>query len=352
MIVRPGPGLQFPQLHPVGWPPPPIDPGLCVAIVPVYLPREVAVISQTDVLLRLLVDREEVTITETIHGYVGALAVGDLTAVHPARPGPFGTYLQSRRLISYDFNKHTHREWRLLGAEENALYGMWLDDEMRRIAVQIEDTSEYDDGGKVIARVAVFDVRAAPRRLGGRVLDQVEERGFGWAAGAELLAVATDGGLDVFDADVNPIPGHPLADAVQKILADVGAKRLHALRIHPSRPLAALAVCTSDNAGLRGYATYRIDWSRGAADVRPIADYAAIDGLAFGAFAPHGEAIDVRAATSGATRLVIHDPAANLVHDLGIARDLQGACWSTDPARYLAFDRAGPEILIWPGGRP
>lgn len=138
------------------------------------------------------------------------------------------------------------------------------------------------------------------------------------------------------------------------MLAETGADRVQSLRIHPARPLALLSVRTLDNAGLRSFATFRAAWPAGKPEVRALAEFSAIDGLALGAFAPVGEAIDVRASTSGATRLVIVDAAANVVHDLGIARSLQGACWSTGPLQYLAFDRAAPEILIWtvPEGRP
>jgi hypothetical protein len=350
MIVRPGPGLEFPQLHPLGWPMSPIEGALVAAVVPLYRRGEVAVLSYAEALQLLKVEREAAVITEALTRYVGAIAVGDITPVHPTTAGPVCAYLQSRRLLRVDCDAHTHRESRLLRSEENAQYGMWADAEMRRIAVQVEDTSQYDDGEKVIHRVDVFDVSGEVRRIGGRELDRPEERGEGWAAGGGLVAVARAGGLEVFDAELQPLPRHPLADGARRALSESGADRVHALRIHPTRPVAALSVRTGEAGGMRSYATWWISWSNGAAEVRSLAEFSAIDGLALGAFAPQGEAIDVRAATCGATRLVIVEVAAGLLHDLGIVRKLQGACWSTEPPRYLAFDRTTGEILVWPGG--
>lgn len=351
MIVRPGPGLRFAQLHPIGWPKSPIDPGLVGAVVPAYRDRGVAVISLAERLCVLTVDRDAAVVAEAITGYVGAIAAGDLIPIHPVARGPVITYLQSRRLIRYDLDAHAHRVLPLLRGDDTGQFGIWVDAEEARLAVQVEDTSRYDDGGKVITRVDVFDVKAEPRRLGGRALPTVEAAGFGWAAGFGVVALAAAGGLEVFDADLQPLPRHPLAAAAGRLLTEVGADRVHALRIHPMRPIAALAVCTAESGGVRSYETWRIAWPDGAPQVRAMAGLSAIDGLAFGAFAPQGEAIDLRASTCGAARLVIFDAEVEAIHDLGIARTLQGACWTVGPLRYVAFDGATGEVLIWPGGR-
>ena len=353
MIVRPGPGLRFTQLHPLGWPQSPLDPGLVAAVVPLYRDRSVAVISFAEQLCVLRAERDEAVVAAAITGYVGAIATGDLSPVHPVRPGPVCTYLQSRRMIRLDTEQRTHRETRLLRGEDIAQFGMWVDAEERRVAVQVEDTSHYDEGGRVICRVDVFDVHSEPRAIGGRELPALRAPGFGWAAGGEVVAIVMASGLAVFDADLQPIEGHPLTLAARRILAEVGATEVQALRVHPTRPLAVLSVCVAENGGLCSYETYRVSWSDGSPEVRALAGFSAIDGLTFGAFAPDSELLDVRAATCGATRLVVFDEAGGVVHDLGIARSLQGACWSTGPLRYLAFDRATQEILIWPapGGR-
>lgn len=351
MIVRPGPGLRFAQRHPIGWPRSPVEPGLVGAVVPVRRDRSVAVISLAERLCLLTVDRDLAVVAESITGYVPAIATGDLIPIHPAARGAACTYLQSRRLIRYDLDARAHRVSPLLRGDDTGQHAIWVDAEEARLAVQVEDTSRYDDGGTVITRVDVFDVKAAPRRLGGRALPTVEAAGSGWAAGAGLVALAAAGGLLVFDADLQPLPAHPLATAARQALAEVGADRPHALRIHPSRPLAVLAACTAESGGMRTYETWRLAWPGGAPQVRPMAGFSAIDGLAFGAFAPEGEAVDVRASTCGAARLVLLDAEAEAIHDLGIARALQGAGWSVGPLRYLAFDGATGEILIWPGGR-
>lgn len=342
MIVRPGPGLRLAELHPAEMHAYPLDDRLIAQVVPVYQPAGAAAITYDDTLSPLRVDEAGAAVAERISGYVPAISGGELAALRPAGPGPALAYLQSRRLIRYDLAQRAHRLLRLVQGDQVAIAGMWLSGQESRVAVQIEDTSRYDEG-VVLARVDVFELAGA--RVGAVDLERPRAAGQGWAAGAGLVAVARAGGLEVRDASLAVVPDHPLALAVRGALAEVSASEVHALRIHPDRPLAAVVACTRDVMGLRDYAVWRVTWE-GPAEVRLLAQVLAVGDVDPGGFSPAGELLDLRVTSSGATRLVVI-AGVDRVLDLGLVRALQAACWSGPPLRYLAFERAGPQVLVW-----
>jgi hypothetical protein len=347
VIVRPGPGAEHVELHPLAFHDYPLADDLVACVVPVGRHGEVAVVSFEDALVPLRVDEHGAARREAIVDVVPAIAGGDLSAVHPAAPGQVCTYLQSRRMIRYDLVQRAPRVVPMTTGESLVIHGMWLSGQEDRIAVQVEDTSRYDEGGLVLGRVELFDLRAArPARVGAAPLPRARAPGLGWAAGAGLVAIAEDGGLTLLDAAMQPLDEHPLARAIRPALADVGAAEVHALRIHPTEPLALLAACTSERMGVRDFALLRASWSAaGPAEVRLVATLHAVGDLAFGAFAPGRDALDVRVATGGVTWLFIVADGRTL-HDLGPSRGTQGACWS-GPRHFLAFERSGAQIVVW-----
>jgi hypothetical protein len=345
VIVQPGPDVERRELLAVVFHNYPLDDALVACVVPVGTPGAAAVISYENALCSLHVDEHGAAIREHITDVVPAIAVGDLAPVHPAAPGPVCTYLQSRRMVRYDLAHRATQQLRMLHGDNTLLAGTWLSGQENRLAVQVEDTSRYDDGGLVLGRVEVWDL-AAGRRLGAAPLPRARDAGQGWAAGADVVAIARDGGLAVFDAAMQPLADHPLARAARAALAEAGAAEVHALRIHPTQPLAVLAACTADVMGVRDFTLHRVTWGQaGEPEVRRFAKLHAVGDLGFGAFAPAGDALDVRIATGGVTWMMLAvGPRALL--DLGPSRGLQGAGWS-GPRRFLAFERGTAQIVVW-----
>jgi hypothetical protein len=345
VIVQPGPDVERRELLAVAFHDYPLDDALVACVVPVGSPAAAAVISYENALCSLQVDEHGAAIREHHLDVVPAIASGELTGVHPATPGRVCTYLQSRRMVRYDLDHKVTRQLRMGRDDDALLAGMWLSGQETRLAVQVEDTSRYDDGGLVLGRIDVFDL-AAGRRLGTAPLPKARDASQGWAAGADVVAIAQDGGLRVFDAAMQPLADHPLARAAREALAEAGASEVHALRIHPSQPLAVLGACTADVMGVRDFTLHRVTWGRGGApEVRRIAKLHAVGDLGFGAFAPAGDALDVRVATGGVTWMLLAT-GPRLLLDLGPSRGLQGAVWS-GPQRFLAFERGTAQIVLW-----
>ncbi|MDC0716813.1 hypothetical protein [Nannocystis bainbridge] len=345
MIVQPGPDVERRELLAVAFHNYPLDDALVACQIPIGTPGGAAVISYENALCSLHVDEHGAAIRELITDVVPAIAPGDLAPVHPAVPGPVCTYLQSRRMIRYDLAAHATRQLRMLHGDNTLLAGAWLSGQETRLAVQVEDTSRYDDGGLVLGRIEVFDL-ATDRRLGAAPLPRARDAGQGWAAGADIVAIAQNGGLAVFTADFALLIEHPLTRAARDALAEAGASEVHSLRIHPTQPLAVLAACTADTMGVRDFTLHRITWSAtGSFEVRRLAKLHAVGDVGFGAFAPAGDALDVRIATGGVTWMMLAvGPHALL--DLGPSRGLQGAGWS-GPRRFLAFERGAAQIAVW-----
>ncbi|PCC72940.1 hypothetical protein SAMN02745121_02058 [Nannocystis exedens] len=345
MIVQPGPDVERRELLAVAFHDYPLDDALVACVVPVGSPAAAAVISYENALCSLHVDEHGAAIREHHLDVVPAIASGELAPVHPAMPGRACTYLQSRRMVRYDLDQRVTKQLRMVRGDDSLIAGTWLSGQENRLAVQVEDTSRYDDGGLVLGRVEVFDL-ATDRRLGAAPLPRARDAGQGWAAGADAVAIARDGGLVVFDAAMQPLADHPLARAARTALADAGASEVHALRIHPSQPLAVLAACTADVMGVRDFTLHRVGWgATGEPEVRRLAKLHAVGDVGFGAFAPAGDALDIRVATGGVTWMMLA-VGPRLLLDLGPSRGLQGAVWS-GPRRFLAFERGTAQIVAW-----
>lgn len=347
MIVRLGPEVERRELHAIGFHDYPVMDALIACVVPLATRDETAVITYEGALVPMHVDERGAARREAILEIVPAMAGGELAAIHPAAPGQACTWLQSRRLLRHDLGQNVSRVVPMVTGDSLVIHGMWLSGQEDRIAVQVEDTSRYDEGGLVLGRLEVFDL-AAPRavRVGRVDLPRARAPGLGWAAGAGLVAVAEKDGLTLLDAGLQPLPDHPLARAVRAALAEVGAAEVHALRIHPTEPVAVLAACTRELMGVRDFALLRATWGDGdAARVSPLATLHAVGDVGFGAFAPGGDALDIRVATGGVMWLLVAAGARTLF-DLGPSRGSQGACWA-GAGEYLAFERSGAQIVVW-----
>lgn len=347
MIVSPGPEVERRELLAVAFHNYPLDDALVACVVPVGAPGGAAVISYENALCSLHVDAHGAAIRELITDVVPAIASGDLAPIHPATPGRVCSYLQSRRMVRYDLEQRATVQVRMVTGDNAVIAGTWLSGQENRIAVQVEDTSHYDEDALVLGRVEVFDLGpTGGRRLGAAPLPKARDAGQGWSAGADVVAIAQHGGLAVYGADLSPLPEHPLVRAAKQALAEAGAKEVHALRIHPSAPVAMLAACTADVMGIRDFWLHRVTWTEtGAVEVRPFAKLHAVGDVAFGAYAPAGDALDIRISTGGVTWLMLAAGPGALL-DLGPSRGLQGAGWS-GPRRFLAFERAGAQIVVF-----
>lgn len=343
MILRPGPEVSADELLATSFLDYPAAADLVACVLPVFSPRGAAIIHAEGALCPVRVDAEAAVLAEVIADIVPAIAGGDLAAIAPAAPGPRCAYLQSRRLIRYDFDLRAARVVPLVRGECVATHAIWLSDQEDELAVQVEDTRRYDEGGLILHRVEVFD--ASGRRRGAAPLPGPRAPGLGWAAGAGLVALARPGGLDVLGPDLRPLPGHPLAELAARCLAEADARAVHALRIHPSRPLALLSAYTRDIFGLRDFFVWRVSWGD-APGARLLAQVAAVGDVSFGAFAPGLDALDLRVLSGGVTRVLLALGPRDL-RDLGPSRGLQGGCWSGPPLRYLAFEREGAQVVVW-----
>lgn len=345
MIVSPGPEVERRELLAAAFHNYPLDDALVACVVPVGSPGGAAVISYENALCSLHVDEHGAAIRELVTDVVPAIASGDLAPIHPAAPGRACTYLQSRRMVRYDLDQRATQQIRMVSGDNVVIAGIWLSGQENRLAVQVEDTSRYDDGGLVLGRVEVFD-RASGRRLGAAPLPKARTAGQGWAAGAGVVAIAERGSLTVFGPDMSPLADHPLTRAARAALAEAGGSEVYALRIHPSLPVAMIATGTADMMGVRDFVLHRITWTEtGAFEVRRFAKLHAVGDLAFGAHAPAGDALDIRISTGGVTWMMLAVGPRTLL-DLGPSRGLQGACWS-GPSRFLAFERAGAQIVVF-----
>lgn len=348
MIVDPGPETTLALLNPGGRAEFPVDPGQVGLVLPLLSPAEVALLSYDEVLLRVRLGARSATIGEQVRGYLPSIAGGELFALIPAARAGTCTYLQSRRLVHYDFDAHNHRVDMVAHGEEMAVAAAWLGPREDAVVVQIEDTSRYDEGGLTLSRLTAFDL-TGPRgtRLGAIELPRLIARGRGWSAGGGLLGVIVEGELQVFDAGLQRRSDHPLALAARALAAEAPGA-LQELRIHPHAPLALLATQERDLFGLRDYALWWVRWSGSTATRQLACRLRAIGGLSLGAFAPEDEWVDLRVDSSGATRLVLL--ARTRALDLGAIRGLQAGCWSTGPLRYLAFEPDADQILIYVPG--
>lgn len=345
MILRPGPGVTGDELLATSFLDYPVDDALVACVLPVFAPRAAAIIHAEGALCPLRVDEDGVALVEVVTDVVPAIAGGELAAIHPAAPGRRCAYLQSRRMIRYDLDLRSTRIVRMVRGESVVVHAIWLSDQEDTVAVQVEDTSRYDEGGLVVHRLEVFGPSGA--RSGAVPMPRPRAPGLGWAAGDGLLAVAGEHGLDVFGPDLRPIPAHPLTRAAAQCLAEAGVPALHALRIHPARPLAVFAAAISDVFGLREFLVWRVTWADGGAPaVRQLAQIAAVGDLSFGSFAPGLDAIDLHARGGGVTRLLLALGPDRLL-DLGPSRGLQAACWTGPPLRYLAFEQSGAQVVVF-----
>lgn len=345
MIVRLGPGIGRRELLAVAFHDYPLDDARVACVVPVGTPGAAAVISREGALRTLHVDEHGASLHERVDDVVADIAAGELAPIHPAAPGMSCSWLQSRRVIRHDLGLRAHQQLRMVSGDALVIAGAWLSGQERAIAVQVEDTSRYDAGGLVLGRVEVFDLGGPQGRRGMAPMPRARPAGQGWAAGNDVVAIARDGGLTVYDAGLFAAPNHPLTRASRTAVIEAGAREVHAVRLHPSAPVAVLAICTAEVMGMRDFALYRLTWSEaGAAEVRPLAQLHAVGDVGFGAFAPGGDAVDVRVRTGDVDWLMLATPSALL--DLGPARGLQEAVWS-GPRRFLAFERATAQIAVW-----
>lgn len=347
MIVRPGPEVQLTERLATAFHDYPLDEALVACVLPVHRAGAAAVISYEGALCPLHVDDDGAAILEMIGDVVPAVAGGELAAIAPAARGQACAYLQSRRLIRYDLAQRSRQLVRLVRGDQAAIAAIWLSDQEDRIAVQVEDTGRYDEGGLVLHRLDVFTVgEAGGARVASVPLPRERAPGRGWAAGAGLVAIAGPDGLAVSDGSLQPLRDHPLARAARLALDEASAREIHDLRIHPREPLAVLVACTRDVFGLRDFTVWRATWDAAGPVVRRLAQVHAIGDLALGSFAPGLDAIDLRVVVGDVVRPLLAVRGATLF-DLGPSRGLQGAGWSGPPLRYLAFERAAAKVVVW-----
>ncbi|HEY0133854.1 MAG TPA: hypothetical protein VGB85_07235, partial [Nannocystis sp.] len=285
MILQPGPGTTSALVSPGGRAEFPVDPGEVGQVLPLLSPAGVALLSYDEVLLRVRVEARGATIVEQVRGYLPSIAGGELFALTPVAPSAACTYLQSRRLVRYDFDAHDHRVDMVAHGEEMAVAAAWLSPREDAVVVQIEDTSRYDEGGLTLSRLVGFDLTGArARRIGAIQLPRLIARGRGWSAGGGLLGVIVEGELQVLDAGLQRRDDHPLAQAARALTAEAPGV-LQELRIHPHAPLALLSVQERDLLGLRDHALWWVRWSGDTVERRLACRLRAIGGLALGAFA-------------------------------------------------------------------
>jgi hypothetical protein len=301
---------------------------------------------RTDHTLRTLgFGAEGLRVADVAANYFHIVSGGHLSSLDP---GPLTTacaYLQSRRLVVYDIAKRecaSHIVTDVANLEEMAASAAWIAHAPGVLAVQIEDTTRYDDG-IVDFRLRSFDVSGKDKRaLGVLELGASPPRDFRWHCGQGLVVVIRKGDIEVRGPDLGAPIDHPLVAITRALLENEG-ERLVDLRIHPTQPWAILVTAPEDPPMNPVRHLSHVAWDEPRARWTHVATTLPEGRLEFGEVSVDGDYLALTVEANRRTRLYVipFRAAASEPFALGLVMGIRARCFTRAPAAFVVFDAAG-----------
>jgi hypothetical protein len=319
-------------------------------VVPTQVKRALAILTPEDALLLLRVEADRLVPTLVARDYVVDVSGGELTPVEPALLPGACAYLQSRRLVTYDFPAQTHRCCRVTaGLEEIAISARWVSLAPEVIVVQVEDTQHYDAGGRLDVRLRSYELsgeQAIPR--GVLELDRNTGKDMGWGAGRGLVAAFRAGRFEFFDANLSTPLGHPLTHPMNKLLSE--GRTLQGIQLHPRH---ALAMFTLQERGVGGMSTSSLWWATWKnpepARLQQLVRIPLAETMRLGTFSPSADWINFSTEQAGKTHFYVQHVLEPLraPFSLGSSRAPLAEGWLQEPLAYVVIDEELGSLACW-----
>lgn len=328
----------------------PFRPAQLLLVCPTRLAGCVAFLREDHTLRRITFGAGELHVTDVAERYFQVVSGGQLS---PVAPGPFAqacVYLQSRRLVVYDIARKRHAGWIITdmrNLEEVAAAAAWVSVEPGVVAVQIEDTRRYDEG-IVDYRLRSFDVSGgAAVPLGVLELGAAPPLDFHWHAGQGCVFAARGGRVDAVGADLVTPAEHPLVPLAQELLGEA-AGELVGMRVHPTRPWAALAVRKGAAGGKPRFHLFVATWGEDGPRRTHVASAPPGSRLQLGDFSHGGEHLAFWVDVLAERQLYLLPTGAEPTGPvrLGSASGVRACCWTRAPDAFVVFDGQG-SVFRW-----
>lgn len=321
------------------------------------IPRSIAVICYDNALRLLTLEDAQAKLITIAVDYLPSIVGGELSTVEASSRNEVLAYLQSRRLVLFDLHSKTHQSHRVIpdiDMEVIAVAGSYVSLDPPVIAVQVEDTSHYDEDNRVDGRLIALrlgDTTAqskASLELGrdlGRAVD--------WGAGRGLIAATVAGSFGIYGPDLRYDPNHPLGHAVRALAEERKALKVCYPRFHPEREIMAFALIEKDRAGTRTYSLFQADFGGNTVSIEPIALAADVGLVRIESYAPGGEWLLFRVGSGGVTHFYVHHLSKREppVH-LGSFTSPRASHFACEPLSLIVMDDELEVVCLFPLPRP
>jgi hypothetical protein len=342
----PAPGSPTRYTLPVPW-------NKLALLLPMPLPCSVGMLTLDDALSRLELKGPELQREQVDKEFTNQVSGGRLHAMVP--PGPQTlAWLQSRVIVLYDLEWKDALEYWVVGdLEEVGSAARWISSEPRVAAIRIEDSTNYLANDRLDYRFRSYRLEVGEKGdedgesvlLGTLELGAMLPASSAWDAGGGLLALIRSGQLEVYGPELGkPKPEHPLALAAGKLLKE-GGLTPHSVRLHPTRPLALLALGRTAPPSKKEEQTpagvWCVDWGSKAPQLVPLVELPVGQQVQLGGFSPKGDWVYYRAESAMRMHLYVQQlgdtPGKPLY--LGELPSSYDIFWTREPTALVALER-------------